>query len=241
MTEPKNHSVWLASSLVFASILMAGCAKSILIKPNLAGRDCKSDYDKNLWTCKVPVCTGLQTMGEACGSPVGPPIPPGSTKTWPDNITWVGWGDRYKPGSGACPCWEWVSTMSHGYVKFDVSPLQGKKIESATLAWRKSTIESGDGSVATNLPDPASCVRYLLEATGPWKADATPATVLFGDLDQHPDTELRNVAKVVKKWVDTGQNHGFMFTPKRNWTESKSNNRCTNSLHDFELFVRYRD
>ncbi len=169
-------SNYLIRILVLVScVLISACSKTILLKPSLLGQDCKSDYWNNAWACGTP-CLGLPTMGEACVNVNG-----NSIDTWLKNEIAVGWQDRYKPGTNPCPCWESASNMSHGYVKFDVSPLKGKEILSASLAWNKSTISSGEGTVATNIPKHVSCVRFLLEATGPWKLDATPGKILYND------------------------------------------------------------
>lgn len=110
----------LTSILILAIIafVISGCASDVTwnLKPTNAARDCTSDDGLAELACLTP-CADLATMGGSCFAEPGnsltnysAPIPP----------LIVGWSGKYDAGTQPCPCWEWVSSFSRGYVKFDI-------------------------------------------------------------------------------------------------------------------------
>jgi hypothetical protein len=220
---------------VWILLLLTGCTQSAELQPVLVGQDCTSADDAAGSACFTP-CTGLGSFGHACKSNEGvvnanlletflQPIPP-----------LVGWSDGYDNGTNPCPCWEWVSTVSRGFVRFDLTKIVGpvKSIAGASLLWKP---------VRTAGSSPKSCVMKLYETTGDWQHGKTPVTLLHDNLDTLAvNAGYFGVASTVQKWwSDPNKNWGFMFEPSRATTKAKSNAECLDSLESIRLVVKYKN
>jgi len=231
MQVPFKMRIWL---LLLSAIASAGCAmETTVLKPSSIAQDCTSANDHNnpVYPCPLP------TMGAACTDSQGGVLPANSLKMFtPPFISPVsGWGDSYDAGTEPAPCWEWVSTFSRAYVRFDLAFWPGtvESIESASLSWKTKRLK-GDSANA--------CIKYLYEATGPWKRGETPANLLFDNLDATAvNGGFYGVVEQAKKWfANPATNFGFMIEPSRASTKAKSNSDCLESLEDLRLTVKYR-
>lgn len=226
--------------LFLIGIASVGCSViTTELKPVTIAQDCTSDHDEASTACGFPC--GLATYGLGCpankhdGNKHAVKANSLEIFTSASVPPVVGWGDVYDDGTEPCPCWEWVSTFSRGYVRFDLNTLVGpvEKIVSAALLWKTKRLEGGSSK---------SCVKYLYEATGPWERGKTPAVLLFDNLDTTAiGAGYYGVANQVEKWLaNPNGNYGFMFVPSRASTVKKSNSDCTDSLDDLRLVVKYR-
>jgi len=222
--------------LLLIAVVSVGCAKLITVQlePVVVAQDCTSDHDEASSACGFPC--GLAKYGLACVGSEGV-VPANSLKEFTNPVVppVVGWGDSYDDGTEPCPCWEWVSTFSRGYVRFDLTKLVGpvQSIESSAVSWKTNRLKGGSSK---------SCVKSLYEATGPWKRGATPVQLLFENLDTAAISGgYYGVTKqAVSWWANPNENYGLMFEPSRAKTLPKSNSDCADSLEDLRLMVKYR-
>lgn len=202
-----------------------------VLHPSQTAQDCKSDAD---WS-KAIYC-GLDIIpGQACQEDLGP----GEILDLKDKPPMVGFYSRYDPGTDPFPCWAWVSTASRAYVNFALNTAIPKieKVVVAKLTWDPSTKHTGSKK-ASNLPP--HCFKKLYEATGPWKAFATPGNLITDELDQPSLANGVSVQQVIQKWAQVGGSHfGFFFTATDESLPGKENKVCETTLNSLQLEVTY--
>jgi hypothetical protein len=233
-TEPHTLAILL---LILMSLALAGCAGLVTaeLEPVAVAQDCTSDHDYNTFSCGVPACY-QPNYGLGCDGIYGP-VQANSIKTFnaPADSTIVGWSDYYDDGTQPCPCWNWNSTYSRGYVRFDLTKLVGPidKIEYAALSWKTNRLQGGSAK---------ACVKKLYEATGLWQQGATPATLLYDNLDTAAvSAGYVGVVEQAKHWLaKPDENFGLMLEPIRASTVAESNSSCLDALDDLRLVVKYR-
>lgn len=222
--------------LVVLGCFLAGCANLVTahLEPVAVGQGCVSDHDSNTLACGTP-CSIAQ-MGLACEAKTGI-VPGGSLKTfgYPADSLVVGWDDGYDAGTQPCPCWEWVSTVNRGYVRFDLTKLLGPvdKIEFAALSWQTNKMKG----------DPAkTCIKRLYEATGPWQYGSTPVKLLADNLDAiAPKGGYVGLVEQTQHWyAKPGENFGLVFEPARPNTVAKSTSTCLDAVDHLRMEVKYR-
>ncbi len=231
MRTLKDCSVnpFLLPTVAFA---LSGCGHmTSTLKPVEVAQDCTSASDQS---GKI-YCLDLAAMGAACDAD-GAAVAANTLEKFspPFPAPYAGWDDAYDPGTEPAPCWEWVSTFSRAYVRFDLSKLlDATEIYSAALTWKTKRIKGG--------PSGSSCIKSLYEATGPWKRGNTPSVLLFDNLDTVAvKAGYFGVVDQAKKWfAEPQKNFGFMFVPKRAHTAEKSNDECVDALQDLRLVVKW--
>lgn len=147
----------------------------------------------------------------------------------------AGFQNRYKPGSGICPCWEWVSCYVRGFFEFDLAPLQGNPVVAAELQWTNRTNKQL-GSVATN---EGTCLQSLYVVTGPWAGLKTPGDQLQLDLfGPQRVSESIQVGHTVRAWArGLSPNHGFMVAGMKEAITPKNGEECMTRLQGIQLSV----
>lgn len=231
--ESSKHASINVLLLVFLTVFSFSCTKTetTTFRPSDVAQDCTSDNDHS-----DAVYCSLASMGLACSAESGV-VPANSLKKFskPFPAPFVGWGDSYDPGTQPFPCWEWVSTYSRGYIKFNVGTLIDlEEITSASLSWTTKRVKGGTQDKA--------CLKNLYEATGPWVRGNTPAIPLVNNLDTTAvHGGYYGVVNQVKKWIkNPDQNFGFMIEPSRLNTVAESNSDCIDSLQDIKLVVKWK-
>ena len=115
---------------LWISFALVGCSQSAQLQPVYVGQDCTSANGQASSACLTP-CPGLNSFGQACKSNEGV-VTANQLETFAGlNPPIVGWSDGYDDGTNPCPCWEWVSTFSRGYVRFNLTQIvvgQGDQI-----------------------------------------------------------------------------------------------------------------
>jgi hypothetical protein len=146
----------------------------------------------------------------------------------------VGFVKAYDGGSWPLYCWAWLSCKKRGYVTFDLSPLKGKEIVSATLKYKVGpTVMKGNTGGATS-----SCaLKLYVSTTGiGWE---TPGELITGDLPDGTDNSVYLVTPIVRDWVaEKVLNHGFLFVGDEDHP-NENQDQCVSTLHDFTLLIQY--
>ncbi len=227
---------FLRLSLLLIGLVSAGCSglETKTLTPINLAQECQADDGRN----NDIYCLDLEQFGTACTSSQGA-IARGDIESWtnPAIAPISGWGDAYDPGSGMYACWEWVSTYSNAYVKFNpnsvVLPGTNQSVNYAVLKWKTHRVQ---GTPAV------SCIKYLYAATEYWHEGMDPGNLLFADLETNAvNGGTYVVTETVNKWFQNpSQNWGFVFVSSRAWTEHNSNSECLDALEELSLTVRYR-
>lgn len=219
--------------IIIFIVFFYSCTKmeTTTFTPVEVAQDCTSDNDHS-----DAVYCSFAKMGLGCSAETGAVYANSLQKfNKPYPAPFIGWGDSYEPGTAPFPCWEWVSTFSRGYLKFDVGILTDpEQIVSASLNWTTKRERGGTQGKA--------CLKNLYEATGPWERGKTPGVILVNNLDTTAvQGGYYGVVDQVKKWSKhPDQNFGFMIEPSRTKTVAKSNSDCIDSLRDVKLVVKWK-
>lgn len=158
----------------------------------------------------------------------------------------VGFEDFWDPGTDPFPCWEKIDHAYRTAIKFDMGPLAGKKIWSATLSF------TNQQTVATMFGPPATCLTEMMYGTGDW---SSAKDLIDGEsyLDFPIGTGVNvnnskvhisnsnsykiDVSDAVRAWVTGSRpNFGFVFRgPRENY--AKDNDKCGSFFGNVTLAV----
>ena len=156
------------------------------------------------------------------GRPPECPAGPG-----PDTgLVQVGFRNTHKGGL----CWAWVSCQHRGFVRFDLTAIQGKQVLAAALRYDIT-------AHSTNSPEafPNSCALSLGTPKDASRTTGTPVDLVKGDLPDGKTNNLVPVTELVRAWARGERpNHGFAIDgqtdPPRN-----NDNHCLTDLGNFRL------
>ena len=138
----------------------------------------------------------------------------------------VGYDRYYYPGTNPFPCPEAWNSALRGWIYFDTSPINNKRIFSAKLNWNRDTQQT-IGNVAT--PE-GNCAAGLYKAS----MSRGPNGKLFNFPESGTD-----ISETVRFWaVGREPNDGLLFIGPIESLGHKNNDRCISTLSNFKLEVR---
>jgi len=215
-----KKSITIITIVSILALTLSGCViERVIIKPSETFYlpDGNSDYAKMSYPCPG-AC--FATMGTSC-----------EFQLPPDDSTVVGFSHSYDPGTEPCPCWEYANCVYRGYVRFDLSVLQGKGIGLAHLKWHSTTRKSY-GDTASNA---GTCVAKVFIALEPWKYD----TFITGeDLTTDWPEGVADVSSIVRDWMSGARpNYGFFFVGPDENLNYKNNDECLTIMENLRLEV----
>jgi hypothetical protein len=160
----------------------------------------------------------------------------------------VGFEDFWDAGTNPFPCYEKIDHAYRTAIKFDMGPLAGKKIWSATLSF------TNQKTVATIAAPPATCLSQIMYGIGDWSG---AQNLISGDpyLDLPTGTNVNvsnakvhianstsfqiDVTDSVRAWLDGSRpNFGFVFRgPRENY--ARDNDQCGSFYGNVSLAVEY--
>ena len=138
----------------------------------------------------------------------------------------VGFDRYYYPGTNPFPCPEAWNSALRGWIYFDTSPINNKRILFAKLYWHRNTQQS-IGDVATN---EGNCAAGLYKANSSKGPD--------GKLFNLPESGT-DISQTVRFWaVGREPNDGLLFIGPIETLGHKNNDSCISTLTNFKLEVR---
>lgn len=163
----------------------------------------------------------------------------------------VGYSHSYDAGTQPLPCWQVVDYAYRSAVKFDLSPLSGRKIWKATL-----TMVVANGWTDFNHDNRVnvSCASQIMYATSDWSGakdlidgdpyldmpNGTPnASANTGTVSISGGRNVSiDVTDAVRRWKIGQPNFGFVFRgPRENYPNS--NEECASEYGNLNLRVDY--